>query len=227
MTTRRALILKWAEDKSLRLIDRLPPNNITLKDTFQKVYIVCKALVDRKRPRYPTAAEVAESGQSASFGFDKFPSKQTLYNQYGEMLAKWRKAYSDIQNLEAESVATDDFLAADVGHLDVGTQEFINGLKRLVLELTQRNNALKQLITDHVPVYIDHLGPEHGDLLDDLEHWMNTVISLDGFAIREYGLIVTPRTPPDTIIMHFPLWEGLERLVTTYKLAKKSENNFD
>jgi hypothetical protein len=63
MTTRRALILKWAEDESLRLIDGIPPNNATLKDTFQKVHIVCRAIVDRKKPRCPTAAEVAESGQ--------------------------------------------------------------------------------------------------------------------------------------------------------------------
>jgi hypothetical protein len=225
MSTRRSLILKWADDQSIHAIDIVPEYHTTRKNTMRSIHVVCRALVDRKKPRYPSAAEVAESGNTSTFGFSSFPSKQTIYNQYGEMLGYWRKAFRDIENLEAQPAASSEqLLVWDASHLDVGAQENVRALQRLVREMMQRNNALRTLITNHIPVDLDHFRPEDAGLIDDLSHWMSTV-SLDGFILSEFGLVVTPRSGPGTIIMDQSLWEGLDRMVKIHELAQKSKRS--
>ncbi len=208
MRTRTAMILKWADEQSTQAIDRVPDKHSTRKNTLKKLQIVCRALVSRKRPIRPSAAEVAESGLAKNFGFDSFPSRQTIYNDYSEILNYWRKAYDDIKNLDAEPAApSEELLEWDATHLDAGSQELIRALQRLVREQIQRNNALRRLITDHIPVDLDSLSPEDNEVANDLAYWMSTVES-DGFAFTEFGLVVTSRTGPGTMVMDRSLWEG-------------------
>jgi hypothetical protein len=221
MPTRRSLILKWADEESLRALDLVPENQIIKKSTLRKVYTVCRALVDRKKPRYPSAKEVAESGSATSFGYDDFPAVQTLNNHYSKMMGFWRKAYRDIEAIEAEpSESAEQLIHWDASHLDAGDVANINSLKRMLTETVKKNNALKRLITDHVAVNLDHFRPDDSGVFDDLAHWMST-ITLDGFEQSGFGIVVTPRSPPGTIIMDQVLWESLERLVNTYRLIEK------
>ncbi len=223
MTTRRTLILKWADQRSEGLIEAVRPIQAKRKHNLKKIHIVCRALVDRRKMIFPTAAEVAESGTAATFGFESFPSRQTIYNDYGEILTVWRKAFRDIENIEAApSTSDDELLNWDASDLDAGSLENIKHLKRLVRELRQQNFGLKELITDHVPVYGDHLGPNHGSFIEDLAHWIETV-HLDGFEVQEFGLTVTSRSLPGTIIMDHMIWDGLKQMVDTHHFVQKSK----
>lgn len=222
MTTRRTLILKWADQRSEELVDAVRPNQTTRKHNLKKLHIVCRALLDRRKMICPTAGEVAESGSASTFAFDSFPSRQTIYNDYGEMLSIWRKAFRDIENLEASpSFSDEELLGWDATDLDAGALENVKHLQRLVKELRQQNYGLKELITDHVPVYLDRLQPSYGNFLEDLAHWMDTV-HLDGFELGEFGLSVTSRSVPGTIVMDQLIWGGLVQIVHDYRFAQKS-----
>jgi hypothetical protein len=223
MPTRRAIILKFANQKSEDLIDGLADRQSTRRRNLAKIHIVCRALVERRKMIYPSAKEVAESGNTATFNFDSFPSRQTIYNDYAEMLMIWRKAFEDIENLEASPpTSREHLLAWDASDLDAGATQNVRQLQRLIRELEQQNKGLKELITDHIPVNFDHLGPNESNFLDDLAHWMATV-HLDGLALQEFGLTVTPKSPPGTIVMDQVIWDGLKRMVDTHDFTKQSK----
>ena len=99
----------------------------------------------------------------------------------------------------------------------------MSALKRVLLETIRRNNGLKRLITDNVSVDTDHLRPHQADTLDDLAYWMETVGN-DGFSLGEFGLIVTPRTDPGTLIMDRALWDGLNRMIEVYRTSERSKS---
>lgn len=222
MTTRRSLILKWADQRSEGLIEAVRPSQTTRKHNLKKLHIVCRALLSRRKMICPTAGEVAESGNAATFGFDSFPSRQTIYNDYGEILSVWRKAFRDIENIEATpSISDEELLTWGAGDLDAGSLENVKHLQRLVKELRQQNYGLKELITDHVPVYAEHIGSSYTNYLEDLAHWMDTV-HLDGFELGEFGLSVTPRSTPGTIVMDQLIWNGLAQMVRDHRLVQKS-----
>lgn len=223
MKTRRTIILSFANQKSEDLIDALSEKQSTRKRNLTKIHIVCRALVDRRKMIYPSAREVAESGNTSAFNFDSFPSRQTIYNDYAEMLTIWRKAFEDIENLEASPpTSREQLLAWDASNLDAGATQNVRQLQRLIRELEQQNKGLKELITDHIPVNCDHLGPNESNFLDDLAHWMAT-IHLDGLALQEFGLIVTSKSPPGTIVMDQVIWNGLKRMVETHDFSNLSK----
>jgi len=219
--TRRAMILKWAEEQSEQAIDRIPDRQKTRKNNLRKIHIVCRSLVARKKPRRPSAEEVAESGTTSVFNFDTFPSRQTLYNDYSEMLSFWRTAFDDIINLEAEPAASiDQLLAWSPSDLDAGSFENVKALKRLIREQKQANDALRRLVTDSIPVYMDRQSPEEASVADDLSYWMST-IEAEGFEMTEIGLVVTNRTFPGTLVMDRSLWDGLKRLIEIHQTSRR------
>jgi hypothetical protein len=224
MVTRKALILQWAAIKSTEALDRIPENQMTMRATFQKVHTVCRALVERNKPMRPTAAEIVQSGRASKFGFDDFPSsEQTLYNDYGELLGYWRKAYTDIVNLDAEPPADQEqLLNWDTSHLDLGSQEIIRGLKRLVMEQKRKNDALQRLITDHIPVVFDEMSDAEREVIDDLAYWASA-IERQGFELNDVGLIVTSRSSPGTVIMERSVWDGIQDIVHKYELDRDSK----
>lgn len=226
MPTRRAIILKWANDESHLLIDSIPDNLPTRKSNYEKIYRICKYLVEKAKPLMPSASEVSQSARAKPFGYEPFLAPQTIYNDYGKMLGIWRKALRDLGAVESEpSITTGDLLGWDVAHLDAGSQYNVRRLQRLCRELVQKNNALKQLITDHVPVQLDTLGKADDRIVNELSDWLMTV-TLNGFAKNEFGLVVTRHTPPHTIIMDAVLFDHLQRLVSAAETAEPTKRNF-
>jgi hypothetical protein len=218
------MILNWAEEESAAAIDRLSDRKRTRKNNIKKISIVCRALVDRKKPIRPSAEEVAESGSGPTFGFDEFPSKQTIYNDYSDVLSFWRKAYDDIKNLDAvPSSSTEELLHWNPSDLDAGSVQNVEALKQRFREQRQANNALRRIIADHVPIDMDRLSAEERGIADDLEYWMST-IEADGFVMTEMGLVVSPRSSPGSLIMDRSLWDGLKRLVEIHQTAEKSRS---
>lgn len=224
MVTRKAAIIQLAEANSARAIENVPARLRVRRHNLQKVQIVCQSLLTRRKPIRPTADEVAEIGATNKFGFDSFPSRQTIYNEYSEMLGYWRQAYDDIENLEASLCVSDDALIAfDPSDLDAGSAEVVRGLQRLAGELRRSNHALKQIITKNIAVDLDQLSPHDEAVLDDLAYWVSTA-KADGFELAESGLLVSVRTKPGTVIMDRSLWNGLQRMIESYQAALNARN---
>ncbi|UWM75016.1 hypothetical protein N1937_20375 [Rhizobium sp. WSM4643] len=158
---------------------------------------------------------------SKPFEFENFPSAQTIYNDYGTMLGIWRKAYRDINNLENEpSTVAEELLAWDPAALDTNSQYNIRSLQRLCRELNETVKGLKQLVTDNVPINADRVQSGDFDFIDDLSDWLRNV-TIDGFEVSEFGLVVTRNSPPETIIMDRPLFEGLTRFADAATRERK------
>ena len=221
MTTRKALILSWADEQSAVLIDGVGPKNKIRKENLEKISKVCRALVARAKPLCPSAEEVKES--ATALGFETFPSPRTIYNTYGEMLQIWRKAWRDIGNIEKNpSPKADALLAFDASGLDLGTQEVIGELKRLVRELLNHVKGLKQIVAAQVPVYLEKAQIGDEDVMVQLCFWVKDVL-IDGFSLDQTGLLVSRHTGPGTPIMPLPLWDGLNRMGSIYEASKKAE----
>lgn len=224
MVTRKAAIIQLAEANSARAIENVPERLQVRRRNLQKVQIVCKALLTRRKPIRPTADEVAQTGANSIFGFDSFPSRQTIYNEYSEILGYWRQAYDDIENLDASLGVSDDALVSfNPSDLDSGSAEVVRGLQRLARELRRSNNALKQIITKNISVDLDQLSPHDEALLDDLAYWISTA-KADGFELTESGLVVSVRTKPGTVIMDWSLWNGLQRMIDRFQSALDVRN---
>ncbi len=211
MATRKSIILAWAEDESIRIVESIPSKRNIRRSNNHRIYLVCKHLVSRRRPIMPSAKEISELSGAKPFEFENFPSAQTIYNDYGTMLGIWRKAYRDINNIENEpATVAEELLAWDPAALDTNSQYNIRSLQRLCRELNETVKGLKQLVTDNVPINADRVQKDDFDLIADLSDWSRNV-TIEGFEFNEFGLVVTRNSPPGTIVMDKPLFDGLAR----------------
>lgn len=216
MSTRKSQIILWATEQSQKFIDMLPTDSQTVRGNYENIFAVCKYLVGRKKILRPTASEIYETALAQPFGYSKFPSARTIYNEYGEIPAFWRKAYVDILNAEVDPPpAFDQIVKWDAGHLDSDSQYIIGALQRICIELKRKLDASKELITDNVVINMDGISDDNGTTIGDLAVWLQTLEEL-GFAVGGLGLTVTRNTPPGTIIMETGLIEALQRMVSTF-----------
>ena len=170
MTSRKGSIIALAERKSALMLEAVPEERRRWRH-LAEVRGVCRALVERSKPLAPTAARVAEEGRNRS---ELFPAAQTLHNSYREMLSVWRKAYHDIMHIDAlDPVPLSELEKIDVSTLDQGTRFIVEELRQHIRELTQRCNALKEIIAEAVPVPADDLPDSSDKSIEMLCDWLD------------------------------------------------------
>lgn len=218
MRSRKGTILAVAEAKSASVLQALPEERKRARANMEAISGVCRALVQRGTPMSPTAKLVSEEGRNRS---REFPSAQTIYNEYGEMLAIWRRAYTSILNIDAhDPIGLDQLENIDVSGLDEGTRFIVDELRQHIRELTQRCNALKQIIAEAVPLPTDSFIDSSDNVMEELADWLNRV-ERSPFDLDDIGLRVTRRTPPNTVIMHADLLKGIRTLVDEFRRGRK------
>ena len=222
MASRKGAIIQIAEKSSELLVEALPPERAVAKANYLKIAAVCRALVSRqKTPYFPTAALVAEEGGNADA---EFPSARTIHNAYADMMRIWKRAYHDITNIMAnDALSVDELPSVDLSDADANTKHVFDELYRHLKEVHQRNNALKKLITDSVPVDADQIPAGSGRIIDALELWLDRVRS-GLFALDEDGLKVSRKSAIGTIIMDAEMLNDLQTLVEDFRAADKLRN---
>ncbi|MDL2403942.1 hypothetical protein [Rhizobium mayense] len=209
MTSRKAQILKWASDRTEELTETKVGRDPQYRQNCISIARVCLSLLDQKTPIKPTVPAIIEAGGLID---PNFRAASTIYNEYADFVRIWREAYQQIMNIGGEpGLGLEQLLARDLDltDLDEGTASRVRHICVRSLELLQRYNALKEIITQTVPVDLDE-GPEMEDsLIDDLLHWIQKVPTW-GFDYNEYGLQVSRTTTAGTLIMDADLFEGLK-----------------
>jgi hypothetical protein len=217
--SRRAPILQLADQISLELIKAVPEARVRNRVNLEEMHQVCRALVTRATPLLPTAQLVSEEGRGRDANF---PSPQTIYNSYSQMLKIWRRAYHDLRNINSRDPATlDQILDASTPDFDEGSRAVIHELKRHLKEVIQRNNALKDILYREVPVRTEGMPAEVGTAMDALFDWLE-LVSGAGSA-HEGGLYVTRYTPLGTMIMEPFVLSELERLARIWRTSLNGE----
>ncbi len=223
MASRKGAIIQIAEKSSELIIEALPPERAVAKANYQKIAAVCRALVSRqKTPHFPTAVLVAEEGGTADA---EFPSARTIHNAYADMMRIWKRAYHDITNIMAnDAISLDELPSVDLSDADANTKHVFDELYRHLREVHQRNNALKKLITDSVPVDADQIPAASGRIIDALEWWLNWVRS-GLFTLDEDGLKVSRKSPIGTVIMDAEMLNDMQTLVEDFRAADRLRRN--
>ncbi|AXV16582.1 hypothetical protein CYG48_13325 [Neorhizobium sp. SOG26] len=219
MKSRKTPILQLAEKKSLELIEAVIEDRVRHRANLENVHHVCRALVSRATPLLPTAKLVSEEGLLRD---RNFPSPQTIYNSYGQLLRIWRRAYHDLRNINSQdTVSPDQILNVSVMDFDEGSRAVIQELKRHLKEVIQRNNALKDILYREVPVRTDGASAEVGAAMDTLFDWLELV--RDAGFWQGGGLYVTRSTPIGTMIMEPFVLSELERLARIWRTGGKTK----
>lgn len=219
MISRKGSIISLANARSLTLLDAIPETRPRAKANLQALWAICQALVQRATPISPTAKVVSEEGRIRS---PEFPSVQTIYNEYREFIAIWRRAFHDIRNIDApDPIAVEELDAIDLTHMDHGPAAIIDVLRRVVKELRKQNDGLREIISSSVPVPADHLDRKADELIDSLGDWLVNV-NKRGFEIDTISLKVSRRTPIGTAIMDADLFNELCTFVDDYRRRRKA-----
>jgi len=219
MKSRKGTFLALAEAKSANLLGSLPEGRRRARVNLEAIWVICRALVQRATPIAPTAKLVSEEGRNRN---PEFPSAQTIYNEYREMLAIWRKAYTDILNIDArDPISLDQLEKIDVSELDEGTRFIVDELRQHVRELVQRCNALKQIIAESVPMPAGSLTDSSDKVMDELAEWLED-IERGPFDLDDIGLRVSRRTPPNTVVMHTDLFKALRTIVDGFRRGRRA-----
>ncbi|NTG08834.1 hypothetical protein [Rhizobium rhizogenes] len=212
MTSRSKKILQWAQERTADLIEARRGDDPQVIENCKSIAAVCSILLDRKTPRKPTVPTIAETGGLHN---PDFIAVSTIYNQYADVVRVWREAYHQIMNTTVEEgLGLEELLVRDLdlSDLDEGTAARVQHICARSLELLQRYNALKEIVTKNVPVELDEAPELDDDLLDALRQWLERVPSW-GFDYDDYGLQVSRATSAGTLIMDAELFEGLKILV--------------
>lgn len=209
-----------AENNSAILIDALPPERAVARQNYEKIRTVCRSLLQGKKPYLPTAKLVAEEGGIVD---SLFPSERTIFNTYSDMLKIWRDAYRAMADICADAaISVEDLDKVDLPDADAGTRFILEEMRRHILEVHQRNNNLKRLITENVPVVADSLSPTSGAVIDKLERW-HIKMEEGLFALDDGGLKVSRKTPVGTHIMDAGLYQDLRILVADFRSSEKAQ----
>lgn len=186
---------------------------------LQQISAICQAMVQRATPLRPTANAVAEEGRNKN---PSFPAAQTLFNVYPEMLQTWRRAHDDILNIDApDPIGSSELDKIDPGKFEPGSRAVVEALVCQVREVTRRNNALKQLISESVPTPADDLPPNADRVMEWLSAWLEKMAD-SVFELDDIGLKVSSRCRPGTLVMDAELFNELRTLVDDYALARKT-----
>lgn len=224
MASRKGAIIELAERSSMLLIEALPSGREVAKGNYRKIAAVCRALLSNaKTPYLPTAALVAEEG--GNLGDASFPSARTIHNVYSDMMRIWKRAHSDITNIMAEdAIAINDLPNIDLQDADANTKHVFDELYRHLLEAHQRNNALKRIITESVPVDADNIPSTSGRVIESLAWWIDMMKS-GLFLFDDDGLKVSKKTPIGTIIIDAETMGELQTLVDDFRSAEKKRRS--
>lgn len=218
-------IVQVADNRSAELIDTLPPGRA--RTNAELVHTICKTLVKRREPLLPSAALVSEEGRKAN---PHFPAEQTIYNSYASILRVWRKGYHDVMNINSDGpLATNQVGLIDTSGMDVSSANIIDRLKEIVLELTQRNNALKQIIDKNVPVTEDNKLITTGDeeAVVAFGKWLRSLADNPAFQLDEIGLKVSRKTPIGTRIIDATLLYSLLSFTDDFEKSRTARLSFD
>lgn len=221
-TTRIGQMILIANRKAATIIDAMPEGRA--KTNTEGINAICKALVARPTPLMPTAPIVAEEGRKHN---PHFPVEQTIYNGYSQILRIWKRAYHDIMNIDAQSILGDaDVADIDTTTLDVSTANIVDRLKEIIREVTQRNNILKKIIDDIVPVPASdiQITPDVEAVVTRLARWLRELSSNPAFQLDEIGLKVCRRTPLNTRIIDAELLEELISFTDEFANIQKARN---
>jgi len=216
MASRKGAIIELAEQASELLIEALPPERAVAKTNYRNIAAVCRALLNKPRGGWmPTAELVADVGKGA------VPAARTIHNIYADMMRIWKRAHHDINNmLSNDPIALDELPLVDLTGANANTKHAFDELHRHLREAHQRNNALKKLITDSVPVDADHLGTTSGRAIESLAWWLNQLHS-GLFTLDEDGLKVSRKTPIGTTIVDADILNDLKILVDDFTSTRK------
>lgn len=216
--SRKGKIIAVANQFSAVLI-RAAEGRPRTAENLERIRAVCQALVQRATPLRPTAKTVSEEGRNRN---PTFPAEQTIFNTYPEMVQTWRRAYEDILNIDApDPVNLDELEKIDPSLYEVGSRAVIEVLVCQVREVTRRNNALKQLISESVPTPSDDLPSNADGVMSDLSAWLARMAD-SGFDLDDFGLKVTSRVRPGTLVMDAVLFNELKTLTDDYELSRKA-----
>ncbi|OWV64611.1 hypothetical protein ATY75_32195 [Rhizobium sp. N122] len=203
-------IIRAAEIETEDFIAAIPAKNRINQANNKAIANVCKMMLLRKKPIYPSAESVAEEGRVQ---FPKFPDKQSLYNRYSKMLGIWRRAFEGMVDIRADPAGTsiEDFERLDLTGLDAGTRASIQEMKSLIQRLFNLNKNLKELIGNSVSLqpHNDIAVPE---LVEMLGRWLSFVRS-SRFLLDDIGLRVSRDTIARTTIMDRHTFDRIERFV--------------
>jgi len=89
--------------------------------------------------------------------------------------------------------------------------------------VTQRNNVLKKIIDEGVPVQAADApeSPDADEVMNALGIWLRDAV--DGpFKLDEIGLRVTAKTPPGTRVMSATLFGALKKFTDDYERIRKT-----
>ncbi len=216
--SRRAKIIALANQKSAILIreaeDR--PRRI---ENLERITAICQALVQRATPIRPTAKSVAEEGKNKT---SLFPAEQTIFNSYPTIIQIWRKAYADILNIDAPDPIRPEALdEIDPSQFESGSRAVMEALICQVREVTRRNNALKQLISESIPTPADNIPSDADGTMKRLAAWIARMVD-SSFDLDGHGLKVTSRSRPGTVVMESELFNELRTLTDDYEVTRRA-----
>lgn len=220
MASRIGAIIAIADRKSESLLESLPDES-RARSNIQGINGICRSLLQRRTPILPTAKIVSEEGRKHN---PHFPLERTIYNSYQQPLRIWKKAYHDVMNIDADpALSADEVAKIDTSVMTPSIGNLVDRLKEIVAEVTQRNNVLKKIIDEGVPVQADDeqqsLDPD--EVVNALGIWLRD--ALDGpFKLDEIGLRVTGKTPPGTRVMSATLFGALKKFTEDYELIQKT-----
>lgn len=216
--SRKAKIIALANQKSTFLI-REAEDRPRTAENLERIRAVCQALVQRATPIRPTAKLVAEEGKNKT---PLFPAAQTIFNSYSGIIEIWRKAYTDIMNIDApDPIRLEALDEIDPSQFESGSQAVMEALICQVREVTRRNNALKQLISESIPTPADNIPGDADGTMQRLAAWILRMLD-SSFDLDDYGLKVTSRSRPGTVVMESELFNELRTLTGDYELARRA-----
>lgn len=222
MTSRIGAIIAIADKKSEALLESLPIES-RARSNIQGINGICRSLLQRRTPILPTAKVVSEEGRKHN---PLFPLERTIYNSYHQPLRIWKKAYHDVMNIDADpAISVDEVAKIDTSVMTPSIGNLVDHLKAIVAEVTQRNNVLKKIIDDGVPVQTAGAPtPQDTDeIVNALRIWLRD--AEDGpFKLDETGLKVTGKTTPGTRIMSSTLFHALKKFADDYELVRKTRH---
>ncbi len=216
--SRKAKIIALANQKSAFLI-READDGSRRAENLEHIAAICQAFVQRAPPIRPSAKAVSEEGKNKT---SLFPAEQTIFNSYPEIIQIWRKAYADIMNIDApEPIPLEALDEIDPSQFEPGSQAVMEALICQVREVTRRNNALKQLISESIPTPADSIPGDAAGTMKRLSGWLSRMLD-SSFSLDDQGLKVTSRSRPGTIVMESELFNELRTLADDYEVTRRA-----
>ncbi|MDX8479056.1 hypothetical protein RFN28_11300 [Mesorhizobium sp. VK24D] len=220
MPSRIGSIIAIADKKSEGMLDALPDGS-RAKSNVEGINGICRRLVMRKTPLLPTAKLVAEEGRKSN---PHFPLERTIFNSYSKVIRIWKKAYHDIMNIDADApIDGNEVEKIDTSVMDPSTGDLVDRLKEIIYELVQRNNVLKQIVDEGVPVPAGGLpeGVGADEIMASLKDWLQTLAN-SGFELSDLGVRVSRKTPPGSRIMGGHLFDKLRFFIEDFERIRKT-----